>query len=397
MKKRTKTIAIFIALAGLVAICALLLAGMDEEGGIPAVNSERMSSFLGGAHEDSVFGEPFVVIPMDLENRRATLVEYPYGASQSVNVLPDSSRLDTSVMPRGIILYVHGYNDYFFNDEIAKKADSAGYAFFAIDLHGYGRSTQSDSLRCDMSDISEYYEELDYAMELAQLVVKKRATEKLKVSDAKLENLLGSRQRVPEILIGHSLGGLIASLYASHRPNLNALVLNSPFLEMSFGFLTRKLALPLLASLGKYFPNVSLGTTGNPNYAYSLLKEEKGEWVYNKEWKSMDRPTTFLHWLRAVHKGQNKVREGLNLKMPILAMHSDCSVNDDEWTDEYLHCDGVLDVELMDAAAAKLGVNVKNLMVQGGLHDLYLSRKDARDAAYKATFEFIDSCVHKTK
>jgi hypothetical protein len=30
-------------------------------------------------------------------------------------------------------------------------------------------------------------------------------------------------------------------------------------------------------------------------------------------------------------------------------------------------------------------------MIAGGLHDLYLSRKDVRDKAYRETFEFIDA------
>ena len=38
------------------------------------------------------------------------------------------------------VLYVHGYNDYFFQKQMAMQFLSHGYSFFAVDLRRYGRS-----------------------------------------------------------------------------------------------------------------------------------------------------------------------------------------------------------------------------------------------------------------
>lgn len=71
-------------------------------------------------------------------------------------------------------------------------------------------------------------------------------------------------------------------------------------------------------------------------------------------------------------------------------MHSDCSTRDKNWTEEYMHCDGVLDVDNMKKYGRELGPRVTLDEIQGGLHDLYLSAKEAREKAYRKTFEFFD-------
>ena len=86
---------------------------------------------------DLELGAPYQTYPIETKPDgekifHSTLIEYPFGSS------PRASTHYAN--PRGIILYVHGYNDYFFQEELAEKSDSAGFAFFAIDLHYNGRS-----------------------------------------------------------------------------------------------------------------------------------------------------------------------------------------------------------------------------------------------------------------
>ena len=76
-------------------------------------------------------------------------------------------------------------------------------------------------------------------------------------------------------------------------------------------------------------------------------------------------------------------------------MHGDCSAKGEEWTDDYLHCDGVLDVDHIEEWAPYLGDSVTTTTISGGLHDLFLSRKDVRDKAYQDAFSFIDAHVKK--
>lgn len=50
-------------------------------------------------------------------------------------------RLDDAGEPgRTAVLYVHGWNDYFFQRHLADYWTRHGYAFHAIDLRRYGRS-----------------------------------------------------------------------------------------------------------------------------------------------------------------------------------------------------------------------------------------------------------------
>ena len=89
--------------------------------------------------------------------------------------------------------------------------------------------------------------------------------------------------------------------------------------------------------------------------------------------------------------GQNRIHSKLNIKSPVLVMHSDCTADEKDWTDDYTRCDGVLNVDQIEEWAPYLGEKVTTRTIVGGLHDLYLSRKDVRDHAYRETFEFIDS------
>ena len=67
-------------------------------------------------------------------------------------------------------------------------------------------------------------------------------------------------------------------------------------------------------------------------------------------------------------------------------MHSGCSYRDDDWSEEYTYCDGVLNVEHIREFGSHLGASVRLEEIEGGLHDLILSHKPARDNAYKAMF-----------
>ena len=339
------------------------------------VHPDVIEKSLSKVQTDMELGEPYRVYPIETNPDsglffHSTLIEYPFGSSPRA----DSQN---NVSLRGIVLFVHGYNDYFFQKELAEKADSAGFAFFAIDLHYCGRSYVSDEPHADMHNVKEFYAELDVAVELSK---------KIAVDDYE------EAEHIPYIIIGHSQGGLISSLYVNDRSeeNFAALVLNSPFLDMNFNWFLRKIGLPILSDLALFFPDFSVGSTGDPNYAYSLLKSEKGEWEYNEDVKKSTRPEMFLHWFRAIMNAQKRVHSKLDIKSPVLVMRSGCTIVGEEWTDDYLRCDGVLNVDHIEEWAPELGEKVTTRTITGGLHDLYLSRKDVRDNAYRETFEFID-------
>ena len=356
------------------------------------------------ASVDSSLGTPFRryamhTMPVYGKEFHSTLIEYPYGSSKRTDSL-------AAKPAHGIILYVHGYNDYFFQREFAEKADSAGYAFFAIDLHYCGRSLMPGDARGDMRNMREFFAELDYAVELARVITKEREESLALMSElADIADTTGRERRLldvsrradslPMILMGHSQGGLLAAFYADHRPEekFAALVLNSPFFDFNFNWLVRNLAIPVVSEIAILLPDFSIGSSGNPNYAYSLDKKYYGEWLYNTEWKSESRPEQFLGWVRAIHKAQQELHRGFHINSPTLVMHGDCTEKGEEWSENYMHCDGVLDVEHIEKWAPKVGPNVKTETVAGGLHDLFLSRKAVRDEAYAKAFRFIDESL----
>ena len=365
-----------------------------------SVSAHDVWQAYAGGIDDVALGAPFRQYAMHTnvggKEFRSTLVEFPFGSSSAVDsaavdsagngsVGSDSAATDVEegagAKPvRGIILYVHGYNDYYFQKEMAQKADSAGYAFFAIDLHYCGRSFAPGDRRGDLRNMREFFPELDFAVELARVITKERT---------------GHGHSLPLVLMGHSQGGLLVSFYAESRPaeKFAALVLNSPFFDFNFNWLVRNVAIPVVSELAMYLPDFSIGSSGNPNYAYAINKERYGEWQYNTEWKSEERPEQFLGWIRGVHRAQLELHKGFHINSPVLVLHGDCSDDDDEWSENQMHCDGVLDVEHIEMWAPKVGTKVTTETVAGGLHDLYLSRKDVRDEAYAKTFNFIDESL----
>lgn len=321
------------------------------------------SSFAQGVFSQSVvdplLGEPFRATYFDAgENNKyqATLVSYPF----------DGER------PKAAVLYIHGFNDYYFQKQTAKKLDSAGYAFFAIDLHNYGRSYRKGQVLGELRHLDDYFPELDSAL-------------------VKIRQSVGDS--VPVVLLGHSTGGLVSLVYAAARENgknIDAIILNSPFLEMNFPWIVRDVLVPLVAPIGHTFPNIPIPRSVNDNYSESLLKNHKGEWSYDTTLKVNGSIPIDLGWAAAIHDGQKVVQAGMEIESPILVMHSNCSAKGNEWSDEYTHCDGVLNVEHIRNYGAHLGPDVRLVQIQDGLHDLYLSRPEAREKAYRVTIEFLD-------
>lgn len=72
---------------------------------------------------------------------------------------------------------------------------------------------------------------------------------------------------------------------------VDGLILNSPFLDWNFGWMMEKIVIPVVSCIGKLFPNLTVQGYGDASYAHSLLKQFKGEWVYNTDWKMINGPS----------------------------------------------------------------------------------------------------------
>lgn len=268
------------------------------------------------------------------------------------------------------ILYVHGYNDYFFQADLGDSIITHGYNFYALDLRKYGRSLlpNQDAFYC--KNITEYFSDLDTAI-----------------------STIRSEGYTYIILIGHSTGGLITSLYMNDRqsPYIKGLILNSPFLDMNMNSFMEKVIVPFGSFWGGLFPRIAIKRDKSAWYAHSLLKDFNGEWNFNTEWKKPEGHPQRLGWVRAIHKGHKKVQKGLSIQCPILVMSSDKSIQPTkEWNNDYLHADIVLDVKDIQKYGAKLGTAVSGCIIANGMHDLILSPEPVRSVTYQTIFDWLN-------
>ncbi len=292
------------------------------------------------------------------------------GCDYSGDIRSTLIRLHPIVEGRESILYVHGYNDYFFQSDMARRFRDSLYNFYAVDLRRYGRSLSADQTPFEVRNLKEYFDDIDAAVEM----IKSEGATKI-------------------ILMGHSTGGLIASYYVGSQqddPSVDGLILNSPYLGQNLSWVLRNVALPVVSALGYYFPTADVYQDTSTLYFDSLHQDGHGEWLYDPTLKMKISPPITMGWLRAIDMAQRVVQRGFSIEIPILLMYSDKSVYSDVWTEELQRGDAVLNVEQIAQYGSRLGVDVTHVEVKDGMHDLILSRYEAREATYRAIFEWLD-------
>lgn len=62
------------------------------------------------------------------------------------------------------VLYVHGFNDYFFQKEMGDRFVDSCYNFYAVDLRKYGRSLMEGQKAFQVRDMKEYFADIDSAV-----------------------------------------------------------------------------------------------------------------------------------------------------------------------------------------------------------------------------------------
>lgn len=264
---------------------------------------------------------------------------------------------------RKAVLYIHGYVDYFFQTHLADFYNDAGLHFYAVDLRRHGRSMRDYQLANYTSDIDEYLTDVDAMV-----------------------NLLQQEEGIDWLLLnGHSTGGLVTALYAhrgKHRSAINALYLNSPFLDMNLPAWQESLLEPLVAALGSWFPNWPISHQASL-YGESLHADHHGVWRFNTDWKPIEGFPVYAGWFRAIHRAQAEVARGLSIECPVLVMHAERSAWLKQWSDEAMVTDIVLDVADIERLSPRLGRQVEVRSIPEGVHDLILSKPQPRNLAFQ--------------
>jgi alpha-beta hydrolase superfamily lysophospholipase len=137
--------------------------------------------------------------------------------------------------PRGVVLIVHGLGEHAWRyDPLAQRLNDWGFCVRAYDQRGHGQSDgargvipHDDALLDDLAEV---------------------------VDDARRH--IAQPWSCPLILLGHSMGGLVAATFVQRRmAPVDALVLSSPALQTGIGAWKKK----LIVLLYRLAPNLALG------------------------------------------------------------------------------------------------------------------------------------------
>lgn len=284
---------------------------------------------------------------MLIEGFEATQIEFPDDYEGAVW----ATLVRKKAMPpaRRVMLYVHGFIDYFFQAHMTERFIAEGWRFYALDLRKYGRSMSAHQRPNFCKHLEEYFADITRAIDL----------------------ILAEEGAGRIALMGHSTGALTCALYADcgeRRDRISALVLNSPFFDFRAPA-SRRHELAIACTLGRFFPYLNNPKAVLPAYAKSLHRDYAGEWNFDLRYKPIEGFPAYFGWLRAVRAGHRRVHATLDIRCPVLSMHSDES-------------DIVLDWHHIARYSPRLGRRVELMQFPGALHDLVLSRADVREQVF---------------
>ncbi|MET4094219.1 alpha/beta hydrolase [Arthrobacter sp. UYCu712] len=322
------------------------------------------SDILGGDFEACAFQ----AAGPDGVQRTATLVRHvPRGGEEAGASAADQRRA---------VLFLHGWSDYFFNEELAEFWTGKGFRFFALDMHNHGRSLQPDTHGGYVADLASYDAEITAAIGI--------------IGSARPEGAVP-----PDLtLMGHSTGGLIAALWASRHPGVaSQLILDSPWLEMHGSPAVRRATRTMLGPLAWLWPESVIRLPERAFYWRSISSSAEGEWALDDRYRPPHAFPVRAGWLSAVLAGQAQVARGLNIPIPILVLISGASANGMVWKESMRSTDAVLDVNMIALRALSLGRTVTLERIDGALHDVFLSAPRVRKDAYARLARWIRAYI----
>lgn len=320
-----------------------------------------LSSYSYAQYRTDILGEGYEALTMQMQSDNK-------GA-----VISTLIRKKQPTQSHKAVLYIHGYNDYFFQKQMGDRFTDSLYNFYALDLRRYGRSMVDFREPFEITDLSEYFEDINGA----------------------ISNII-SEGSSEIVIIGHSTGGLIASLYCDEYCNskeipIAGLILNSPFFDMNMSWIAENIGVPIVSMIANWFDNITIQSPSDivGSYAQSIHSKYHGEWDFDTSLKSVSDRRITSGWMRAIHIGHKTLQSGLDIKYPILLLYSDKSVNGSSWSEEFLYGDAVLDVDDISKYGDNIGSDVKKIEIKDGMHDLILSKHEVRETVYNEMFSWL--------
>jgi acylglycerol lipase len=226
----------------------------------------------------------------NVANPRLDHAEGTFEGSGGIHLFEQSWRPKGAA--RGVLVIMHGLKDYSGHYAwVAEALVERGYAVYAFDLRGHGRS---EGDRVWVNAFDEYLNDLD--------IFVRRVREK--------------EPGKPLFIFGHSMGGAIVTLYTlTRKPQIAGLLLSGPALKPGSdvsGFL-----IGVTKFLGSVFP--SLGVLNLDNKSFSrdpavVAGMDTDPLIYNKAGPAR----TASELLKAMEQIQEHMEE---MTVPFIAMH----------------------------------------------------------------------------
>ncbi len=195
--------------------------------------------------------------------------------------------------PGGTLAIVHGYGEHSGRYQwVGERLAAAGYAVHAYDLRGYGRS---DGPRALVRSFNEHLNDLDAFLKL----------------------LRAESGDATPFLLGHSMGGCVAALYAEVRqPALKGLVLSGPAVKLPGGLGLKVLTL-VMRGVAKVRPSAAM----RPLKAATVSRDPAVVASYESD-PLVYRGGIPAGTLVAIGRAITRIQAGMeSITMPLLLLH----------------------------------------------------------------------------
>jgi alpha-beta hydrolase superfamily lysophospholipase len=314
----------------------------------------------------------------DRHDRRMSWQADVLGAGYQQQVLqlgpdPDGEGAAVAVLVRrtppetagAVVLYVHGFSDYFFQTELADFFAERGLAFYALDLRKSGRARRADQTAHYVSDLALYDVELERALAV----------------------VTAEHPGLPVVAVAHSTGGLVLPLWLDRRrargevAPVAALVLNSPWFDLQGTPVQRGPVTQVLRVLARVRPMRTLPPLPT-TYGESIHVSAAGEWEFDLAWKPLAGFPVTVGWLNAIRRAHARLHHGLDVGVPSLILRSERTHFAKTYSAEDARADTVLDVRQIARWAGCLGGETTIVPIHDARHDVFLSLPEVRKQAY---------------
>lgn len=237
--------------------------------------------------------------------------------------LHTAAQLADPPQPCFILLYIHGWNDYFYQPHLARMLSHLGAAFYALDLHRYGRNLPDRwPGRLTYNGYTDDFENYDTEIDIAVKTVRQE------------------HPHLPLIMMGHSNGGgVVAGWAARHHDDFEGIIYNSPWIVQDVSSIPGGVHTEnLLADHGRGIrlpmPQTDLTTYADSLAGYQAIGSPlprrlvpfvndpsvKG-WTSNPKWRLLSGAPVLIGWISAVLRNQHWLRDsGSFPQKPVLCL-----------------------------------------------------------------------------